>query len=74
MSHHCPFPVRSNDSRCGYHASSIPGLSLCLAIVAALTCFADLSYAEAVGAAHAEPIASANSASLAPSTPQLARS
>ena len=55
MSHHCPFPVRSTDSRCGYHASSVPGLSLCLALVAALSCFAGLGHAASLPTTQVNP-------------------
>ncbi len=37
MSHHCPFPVRLSDNRCGYRAGSAPGFTLSLALVAALS-------------------------------------
>ncbi|HEY9098119.1 MAG TPA: hypothetical protein VIN38_04535 [Thiobacillus sp.] len=45
MPHHCPFPVRSTDSRCGYRTGGLPGLALSLAVIAALTCFTGLSHA-----------------------------
>ncbi len=57
MSHHCPFPVRSTDNRCGYHASNVPGMSLCLALAIALTCFAGLSYAGDVSSAQETQLA-----------------
>ena len=50
MTHHCPFPVRSTDSRCGYRSGSVPCLTLCLALAAALLCFAGLGYAGGVAA------------------------
>ena len=45
MSHQCPFPVRSTDSRCGYRTGGLPGLALSLAVIAALTCFTGFSHA-----------------------------
>jgi hypothetical protein len=45
MSHHCPFPVRSTDSRSSYRAGSAPGFTLCLALVAALSGYAGYSQA-----------------------------
>lgn len=67
MSHHCPFPVRSTDSRCGYHASSVPGLSLCLALTVALSCFAGLSYAGGAAFAQANQLAPEIGVTLSPS-------
>ena len=64
MSHHCPFPVRSTDSRCSYRAGSVPGLSLCIALVAAISCFADLSYAGGVAVAQANQYGLAIDATL----------
>jgi hypothetical protein len=46
MSRHCPFPVRSTDSRSSYRAGSAPGFTLCLALVAALSGYAGYSQAE----------------------------
>jgi subtilisin family serine protease len=43
MSHHCPFPVRSTDSRRSYRAGSAPGFTLGLALIAALSGYAGLS-------------------------------
>lgn len=43
MSHQCPFPVRSTDSRRSYRAGSAPGFTLALALVAALSGYAGLS-------------------------------
>ena len=45
MSHQCPFPVRSTNSRCSYHAGTAPGFTLCLALVAALMGYASISHA-----------------------------
>ena len=47
MPRHCPFPVRSNDNRCGYHTGCVPGLCLWLALAAVLACFAGFSHATA---------------------------
>jgi len=53
MPRHCPFPVRSTDSRSCYRAGSAPGFTLCLALVAALSGYAGYSYgASAVVGAH----------------------
>ena len=46
MPHHCPFPVRSTDSRRSYRTGSAPGFTLCLALVAALSGYAGLSHAD----------------------------
>ncbi len=43
MSHHCPFPVRSTDARRSYHTGTVPGFTLTLALVAALSGYASLS-------------------------------
>jgi subtilisin family serine protease len=43
MSHQCPFPIRSADSRCSYRTGSVPGFTLSLALVAALAGYAGLS-------------------------------
>ena len=43
MSHQCPFPVRSTDNRCGYQTGTVSGFALCLAVVAALSCYAGFS-------------------------------
>lgn len=69
MSRHCPFPVRSTDSRCGYHAGSVPALSLCLALAVALSCFASLSYAEGVAFAQQNQLAPEVGVTLSPSNP-----
>jgi len=45
MSHQCPFPVRSTDNRRCYRTGSAPGFTLCLALVAALSCYAGFSQA-----------------------------
>jgi hypothetical protein len=45
MSNHCPFPIRSTDSRRCYRTGSAPGFTLCLALVAALSGYAGLSHA-----------------------------
>lgn len=57
MPRQCPFPVRSANSRCCYQSGSVPGFALCLAVVAALSCFAGFS--------HAAPFTSAGASSLA---------
>jgi hypothetical protein len=46
MPHHCPFPVRSADSRRCYHTGSAPGFTLGLALVAALSGYAGLNHAD----------------------------
>ena len=48
MPHHCPFPVRSTDTRRSYRTGSVPGFTLSLALVAALSCYAGLSQAAPV--------------------------
>jgi hypothetical protein len=50
MSHHCPFPVRSTDSRRCYRTGSAPGFTLCLALIAALSGYAGYSHAAPVAA------------------------
>ena len=45
MSHQCPFPIRSTDSRCSYRTGSAPGFALCLALVATLSGYAGVSHA-----------------------------
>ncbi|MGB9130717.1 MAG: hypothetical protein WCB97_13815 [Thiobacillus sp.] len=45
MSHHCPFPVRSTDSRRCYRTGSAPGFTLCLSLIAALSGYAGYSHA-----------------------------
>ncbi len=45
MPHHCPFPVRSTDTRRSYRTGSAPGFTLCLALVAALSGYVGLSRA-----------------------------
>jgi len=52
MSHHCPFPVRSTDSRSSYRTGSAPGFTLCLALVAALSGYA--GYSQSAQSAHAQ--------------------
>jgi len=53
MSHQCPFPIRSSDSRHSYRAGSAPGFTLILALVAALSGYASLSEAAPAVAAKA---------------------
>lgn len=72
MSHQCPFPVRSTDNRCGYRSGSAPGMSLCLALVAVLSCFAGLSHAGGMTAVQESQPAVATSVILTPSNPVLA--
>jgi hypothetical protein len=48
MSHQCPFPVRSTDNRRCYRTGSAPGFTLCLALVAALSCYAGFSQAASI--------------------------
>lgn len=45
MPHHCPFPVRSTDARRSYHTGTVPGFTLALALIAALSGYASLSEA-----------------------------
>lgn len=45
MSHQCPFPVHSTDNRRCYRTGSTPGFVLCLAVIAALSCFAGFGHA-----------------------------
>ncbi len=45
MSHHCPFPVRSTNSRSSYYTGTAPGFTLCLVLVAALLGYASVSHA-----------------------------
>lgn len=45
MPHNCPFPVRSTDSRRCYRASSAPGFTLSLALVAIFSGYAGLNHA-----------------------------
>lgn len=59
MSHQCPFPVRSTDSRRSYHTGSVPGFTLTLALVAALAGYASLSDAAPVAAAKSKVPAAA---------------
>jgi len=62
MPHHCPFPVRSTDSRSSYHTGSVPGFTLGLALVAALSGYAGLSDAAPAAAAQSKsPILNASS-------------
>lgn len=44
MPNHCPFPVRSTDSRRCYRAGSMPGCTLGLALIAALLGYAGFSH------------------------------
>lgn len=43
MPHHCPFPVRSTDARRSYRTGTVPGFTLTLALIAALSGYASLS-------------------------------
>lgn len=43
MPRHCPFPVRSTDNRRGYRAGTVPGFTLSLALIAALSGYASLT-------------------------------
>lgn len=53
MSHQCPFPVRSTDNRRCYRTGSAPGFVLCLAVAAALSCYAGFSHAAPIHALQA---------------------
>ena len=55
MSHQCPFPVRSTDSRCAYRTGGLPGLAFSIALVAALTCFAGICRADALATPSVSP-------------------
>jgi hypothetical protein len=46
MSHQCPFPVRSTDTRCSNRAGSAPSHTLTQALIAALACFSGFSHAQ----------------------------
>ena len=72
MSHQCPFPVRSTDSRCGYRSGSVPGMSLALALVAVLSCFAGLGHAGGMTVVQENQPAEAISNTATPSNPVLA--
>lgn len=48
MPRNCPFPVRSTDSRRCYRTGSVPGFTLSLALVAALSGYAGLNHAAPV--------------------------
>jgi hypothetical protein len=52
MPHHCPFPVRSTDSRRGYHTGSAPCFTLGLALVAVLSGYAGFSHAAPAANGH----------------------
>ena len=58
MSHHCPFPVRSTDSGSSYRTGSVPGFTLTLALIAALSGYAGLSDAAPAVTAEANTPAS----------------
>lgn len=60
MHHHCPFPVRSTDARRSYRTGSVPGFTLSLALIAALSGYASLS--EAAPAPKAQVPASSGAA------------
>lgn len=62
MSHQCPFPVRSTNNRCCYRAGSVPGFALCLAVVAALSCYAGFSQAAQFAPARATVVSAAGPA------------
>lgn len=71
MSHHCPFPVRSTNSRCSYQTGSAPGFTLCLALVAALMGYAGLSHAAPFGKAGGNDKAAAPAVAPAKVQPYL---
>lgn len=71
MSHHCPFPIRSTNSRCSYHTGYAPGFTLCLALVAALIGFASVSHAAPSNNAQSQAKAPAPAAMPATSSPYL---
>lgn len=71
MSHHCPFPVRSTNSRCSYQTGSAPGFTLCLALVAALMGYAGFSHAAPSGKARGNEHAVAPAAAPAKVQPYL---
>jgi len=50
MSHPCQFSVRSSDTRCCYRTGSVPGYTLSLALVAALSGYAGLGHAATANA------------------------
>lgn len=51
MTHQCPFPVRSTDSRRSYRAGNAPGFILIFALIAVLSGYAGLSDAAPAAAA-----------------------
>ena len=59
MSHQCPFPVRSTDTRCSYRAGGVPGFTLSLALIAAFSGYAGLS--DAAPAQSKSPLVNASS-------------
>lgn len=63
MPHHCPIPVRSTDSRCCYQTGSAPLFTLCLAVLAALSCYA--------GFGRAAPSAAPQMAAISSMAPAL---
>ena len=69
MSHQCPFPVRSTNNRCCYRTGSAPGFALCLAVVAALSCYAGFSRAAQFSPAEVTAISGTGPALDAPSGP-----
>lgn len=60
MSHQCPFPVRSTDSRGSYRAGTAPGFILSLTLIAVLTGYASLSDAAPAAPAQAKQAAVSN--------------
>ena len=71
MSHHCPFPVRSTNSRRSYHTGTAPGFTLCLALVAALLGYASVSHAAPSGKKLGNENAAASAATPAMPQPYL---
>lgn len=59
MSHQCPFPVRSTDNRLSYRAGTVPGFTLTLALIAALSGYAGLSDAAPAAQANAKALGAA---------------
>lgn len=62
MPHQCPFPVHSTDNRRCYRTGSAPGFILCLAVVAALSCYAGFSHAAAIAPSHPAGAAASDAA------------
>ena len=74
MSHQCPFPVRSTDSRCSYRAGSVPGFALGLALIA--SALAGFGFSAPAGAAErlsAQAVAQPYSGGADALSPSLAR-